>query len=363
MKDEIAAALIGRLKNLLKPLLPHLVAVFGSTIRDARTGRKIGKAILLPWNGTVRVVGLSHAFVMPRFAKAPQTFYWHQTIEFSTYPAVDYPPLEIARERPAQGTERILWIILAHQNAPTVGKIVEYWTNFVSPEDILVAYGGESRAEFGQIKHSQKLFIEDPRLRTRAHVLEKQSYTCVLREAGRWLRSRDTYTHVYLAESDLFPVSSELSPRLLSRLRKANADVLFYHLKRVDGTNWCHLLYHQNFPGFAAFLASLSRRPERELILNAIGCGSFWTRSAFDTVAEVDEAEPVYLELFLPTVAHHLGFRVVEFSEQNPFISVIPKGRGNVISCQASGALFVHPIKKLAELPPAPDRIKPLSIS
>jgi hypothetical protein len=315
----------------------------------------------LPWKGTIRVLGLSHAFVIPRFAKAPQTFYWHQTIEFSTHEPVDYPRLEIATEQSPDGSDRILWLILAHQEASAVEKILEYWMNFVPPEDLLIAYGGVNRDEFARIKHPQKLFIDDPRLRTRSHVLEKQSYTRVLRETCRWPRMRETFTHVYLAESDLFPVSEDLSPCLLSRLREANADVLFYHLKRVDGTNWCHLLYHQSFPGFPAFLTSISRRHEREVILNAIGCGSFWTKSALETVAEIDEIEPVYLELFLPTVAHHLGFRVVEFSEQNRFISVIPKNRATVSDCKASGALFVHPVKRLSELPSARAEVNRLS--
>ena len=339
------------LKGLIKPMLPLLVRHFGSPIRDARTGDLVGKALLVPWKGTIRVVGLSHAFVMPRFAPVRQTFYWHQTIEFSTHPPVDYPRLDAASDLSGGLKRRILWLIIAHQDAMTVEAILAYWKNYVPSEDILIAYGGASRQEFVGIRHSQKLFIEDPRLRTRAHVLEKQSYTGVLRAAHQWLKTRDPYTHVYLAESDLFPVSAKISRDLLTRLGETDADVLFYHLNRADRTNWCHLLYHQSFPGFVPFLSSLSRRPEKEVVLDAIGCGSFWTRAAFDAVAGVDEYEPVYLELFLPSVAHHLGFRIVEFSDQNEFISVIPKKASTVNKCKTAGALFVHPVKTLSELP------------
>jgi hypothetical protein len=341
------------LKDLIKPILPLLVRLLGSPIRDTRTGNLVGRAILVPWKGTIRVIGLSHAFVMPRFAPVRQTFYWHQTIEFSTHPPVDYPRLDMASDQSADRRARILWLIIAHQEASTVERILAYWENFTPPGDILIAYGGASREEFARIRHSQKLFIEDPRLRTRAHVLEKQSYAGVLQAAHRWLEVHDSYTHVYLAESDLFPVSDEISRILLARLSDTNADVLFYHLRRADRTNWCHLLYHQSFPRFERFLSSLSRRPEREVILDAIGCGSFWTRAAFDAVAAIDEYEPVYLELLLPSAAHHLGFRIVEFSDQNQFISVIPKRASIVRNCKTSGALFVHPVKDLSELPEA----------
>jgi hypothetical protein len=339
------------LKGLIKPILPLLVRHFGSPIRDARTGNLIGRAILVPWKGTIRVVGLSHAFVMPRFAPVGQTFYWHQTIEFSTHPPVDYPRLDGISNLPGGRKSRILWLIIAHQDARTVEAIMAYWENYTPAGDVLIAYGGASREEFARIRHSQKVFIEDSRLRTRAHVLEKQSYTGVLRAAHQWLKTHDPYTHVYLAESDLFPVSADISRNLLTRLNETDADVLFYHLKRADLTNWCHLLYHQSFPGFVPFLSSLSRRPEKEVVLNAIGCGSFWTRAAFEAVAAVNEYEPVYLEFFLPSAAHHLGFRVVEFSNQNQFISVIPKNASTVRKCKTSGALFVHPVKNVSELP------------
>lgn len=338
-------------KRLIKPALPLLVRLFGSSIRDARTGKLVGRAILLPWKGTVRVVGLSHAFVIPRFAQEAQTFYWHQTIEFATHAPVDYPRLTLASGPSRDPKCRILWLLLAHQDATTVEKILKYWTHFVPQDDVLLAYGGNSRDDFARIRHSQKLLVDDPRIRTRAHVLEKQSYGGVLREASQWLRAHAVYTHVYVAESDLFPVSIDISQSVLSRLSDTKADVLFYHLNRADRTNWCHLLYHQSFPGFAPFLSSLSCRPEKEVVLNAIGCGSFWTRPAFDAVAEVHEAEPVYLELFLPSVAHHLGFRIGEFSDQNRFISVIPKDASDVIQCKESGALFVHPVKDLSGLP------------
>ncbi len=52
------------------------------------------------------------------------------------------------------------------------------------------------------------------------------------------------------------------------------------------------------------------------------GSGSFWTREAFCAVCAVEEPFPIYMELYLPTLAHHLGFRVRDFGEQDRFVGV-----------------------------------------
>jgi hypothetical protein len=333
------------IKSLVKSLLPFLVKWFGSNIHDTRTGQMLGKAILLPWRGGVRLIGLPNAFIAARFAPAPQTFYWHQNLEFFTHPPVDYPRLAPSQNRETGLRSRILWVILGHQNAKTIDQILSYWSAFVPREDILFLYGGKSRAEFELISHPQKLFISDSRLHTTAHILQKQSYTKALQEAASWTRDREIYSHIYFAESDLFPIRKDVTELLLSQISETKADILFYSLTRVDGTNWCHLLYHQSDPGFASFFPSISVREEKGTILNAIGCGSFWTRESFEAVTKLKETEPIFLELFLPTVAHHLGYRVIELTEQSQFIDIFPKNKKDLHDARSLGAWFVHPVK------------------
>ena len=52
--------------------------------------------------------------------------------------------------------------------------------------------------------------------------------------------------------------------------------------------------------------------------------GSLWRREAFDAIATTDESFPIYLEMYLPTMAHHLGFRLCDLGEQNDFIRPVP---------------------------------------
>ena len=47
------------------------------------------------------------------------------------------------------------------------------------------------------------------------------------------------------------------------------------------------------------------------------GSGSFWKKEAFLRMAEFEEPFPIYLEIYLPTVVHHLGFRVRDFRQQD----------------------------------------------
>jgi hypothetical protein len=50
------------------------------------------------------------------------------------------------------------------------------------------------------------------------------------------------------------------------------------------------------------------------------GSGSFWKQDAFEAVAEVEETFPIYLEIYLPTLAHHLGFRLRDLSDPIDFV-------------------------------------------
>ena len=72
-------------------------------------------------------------------------------------------------------------LLLTHEPAARVARMVDYWRNTTGPDEIVVAYGGPVE-EFGKIK-GRKAFIDDPRLRTRDHQRERQSYSGVLRGA------------------------------------------------------------------------------------------------------------------------------------------------------------------------------------
>jgi hypothetical protein len=239
-------------------------------------------------------------------------------------------------------------------------RVLQLWQPVAGPGGLLLAYGG-TREAFAKIAYEPKVFVDDPRLRTRDHQREYQSYSGVLRAAADWLRARPEFAYVHLVEFDHLPVVDELNPRLLERLAAEDADLLAHHLHRIDGSSHPHYLYHASNPQFHEWISSISCRADKRVVLSMLGTGSFWRRSCFDAAAAADEPFPTYFELYLPTVAHHLGFRVRPWNDQSAFIANLPRPDITIVNARKAGAWTVHPVKDvttdvLSELPQhAPD--------
>ena len=135
----------------------------------------------------------------------------------------------------------VLNLILSHQPAAAVSKMVAYWSRCVPNESILIAYGG-TKSEFDAIQHKQKFFVDDPRLfQAAAEFLEKRG---------------DQFRFVHFAEYDHLPLVPDLNERQIERLTAEGADLLGYHVHRVDGTNNPHFLYHMADDKFMSYTES-----------------------------------------------------------------------------------------------------------
>jgi len=228
--------------------------------------------------------------------------------------------------------------------------MLQHWKQSVPIESILIAFGGPKN-EFDAIQHQQKFFVDDPRLRTRDHQRELQSYTRLLQEAGEFLaKPGDQFRFVHFAEYDHLPLVPDLNERQIECLSAEGADLLAFHLHRVDDTNNPHFLYHAEDDRFMRYWAETTRRAAPEVVLSMFGTGSFWTREAFCTVAAVEEPFPIYMEIYLPTLAHHLGFRVRDFVDQNRFVRALNSEICGIDEARKQGAWTLHPVKKLWDL-------------
>jgi hypothetical protein len=241
----------------------------------------------------------------------------------------------------------VLNIILSHQPRLELDRVLSWWSSYARRENILVAYGG-TELEFNSLSDVQRIFVPDPRLRVRDLQREKQSYGGIFRAAAHWLAEHDDpFTHVYFAEFDHVPIVPDFTARLLERIKMDNADVLAHGLHRVDGTSNVHYLYHLADPAFLNFWRRISIRAEKEAVLKFVATGSLWTREAFLAVAAQKEEVAGYLEVYLPTVAHHLGFRVRGFREQDQCVSTMPIKDLSLERARAMGCWTVHPVKTL----------------
>ncbi len=79
-----------RLRNRLQPFVIALARFFGSDIVDHRTGRVIGRGLLVAFRGRVYVFGLRE-LVIPSFAPQERVTYWKQSIVFTAHPPPDFP--------------------------------------------------------------------------------------------------------------------------------------------------------------------------------------------------------------------------------------------------------------------------------
>jgi len=244
---------------------------------------------------------------------------------------------------------RVLNVVLAHQPPAEIARLAAWWGHVAAPDALLFVHGGP-QADFPAIGVPNKIHVASARLRTVDHPRERQSYTEVFAAVSEWMKGRD-FTHVYLAEFDHLPLVADLGGRLLARLAAEKADMLAHAVQRVDDTGRHHYLYHSNDPEFHRHWARISRRADRRVVLSMLGTGSFWTREAFDAVAAEKEPFPIYLELYLPTLAHHLGFRVRPLtSDGEPYVRNLGDFREKIRDARLAGAWTVHPVKSLEGL-------------
>jgi len=242
----------------------------------------------------------------------------------------------------------VLNVILSHRPTTEVDRLIGYWDAVLGSENVLVAYGG-LRDSFDKIRSQNKVFVEDANLRTLDHQREGQSYTGVFKETSRWLRDcSDGIDFVTLFEFDHLPLVCDLNARQVARMQSERADVLAYHLARVDDTSHPHYLYYAANAKFARFFERLSVRNDSAVVLSMFGTGSCWAREAFDAVAGFDEPLPIYLEIYLPTLAHHLGFRLRDYGDQDIFVSNLGDRSKEVELARNHGAWTLHPVKTLS---------------
>jgi hypothetical protein len=241
----------------------------------------------------------------------------------------------------------VLNLILSHESAGSVAAMLAHWAKCVAPDSLLLAYGG-NESEFSAIDHKPKFLVADKRLRTKDHQREFQSYTGLFRTAAEFLKTDGSrFQYLHFAEYDHIPLVPDLNDRQIKRLTEEDADVLGYHVHRIDQTNSPHFLYHAGDERFASFWSEISARSDTSVVLSMFGSGGFWTKEAFLRMTELDEPCPIYLEIYLPTIVHHLGFRVRDFGEQEQFVRAFPDAFNRMEKARRQGAWTLHPVKQL----------------
>jgi hypothetical protein len=236
-------------------------------------------------------------------------------------------------------------VLLTHQEPESVDRMLRYWDRITPRSTVFLAFGG-SKQHFAGLSHPHRALIDSPRLKTRDHQREKQSYAPVLMAAWEWLKTQKC-SYVHFVEYDHVPLVEDFHRRMICFVEQEKCDVAGYHVARIDGSSNAHYLYHVSDPSFLQFWEKISVRSDKRVVLTMFGSGSFWRKEAFEAVTALPEEIQIYLELFQPTAAHHLGFRVRNFREQNRYVRNLGEYKDQLDSLKREGAWSVHPVKTL----------------
>jgi hypothetical protein len=241
---------------------------------------------------------------------------------------------------------RVLTVFLTHQNAAAAKSMLAYWAQFDGNQDFLIVNGGPH--DLGDAVGCSMVVVPDPALRTRDHGREKQSYQGVFQAAAPFI-VKSGADYVSFVEYDEVPVVADLNCRMIASLEQEQADVLGFRLYRVDGTSHHQYLDHCRDPEFLAYWREVSCRADKGIVLSMLGCGSFWRSEAFLAVAALVSPPRVYLEMFMPTAAHHLGYRVRPFpvEQENSMEPEVVKFASELDEWKSRGAWRVHPVKEM----------------
>lgn len=332
------------LKKLLRWVLARLADGFGT--RPAGSDHKL---LVVPDRQRLRVFPNPAApeherYVRALFQPCPRVRYGWQELAFAPWPLPNAPRLPVVGLPNFQG--EVLCAILLHGDEAQTRDILRAWGNCGwSDEALLVLHGG-SPGDFQTLSHTQKIYLDDERLRRSPAPLMKQSYGAVMRAVADFLTRQKEFEWVLFAEYDLVPLRQSLAAALLEVARAHDADVLFHHLQRVDGTNAPHYCHHLEDPLFQTAWQTISQRMPANDILNALVVGSLWRRQAWVDVSRAALATEVYLEMELPTTAHHLGYRTVSYpTEWSRTITATPTGSSALQNALTEDAAWLHPWK------------------
>jgi len=78
------------IRRLIRSLVLKIAHTIGSPIKDFRSGKSFGRALIVSWRGKIHVIGLQAA-VRPMFQPQKRLTYWKQEIVFTEHSPPDFP--------------------------------------------------------------------------------------------------------------------------------------------------------------------------------------------------------------------------------------------------------------------------------
>jgi hypothetical protein len=237
--------------------------------------------------------------------------------------------------------------MLTHLRAAEVHESIEF-VHAVAPDACLViCYGGEI-GEFERIEFDHKLFIDDATLRGPERHL--QSLTTVFQSVwAAYFEADETVDALYMIEYDHLVLDSRFEARLRELAARTHADLMGKNCIECTATNEAQYVRFRRDPRLLSRLRSVSVRDDPTRLFRCLGDGMWISRRALRAYVEMGEHPPCYCEVYVPTLLHHLGFRVVDVAAHSDLYRAVrwmPRfDTEEAMARLAEGAAFVHPVK------------------
>jgi hypothetical protein len=240
-----------------------------------------------------------------------------------------------------------LTVVLTHLDADHVDERMLLLRAVSGEARFVVCYGG-TRKEFDRIDWEEKLFVDDPTLRGPEQHL--QSWTQIFETAWHEYFVGDAeLDSLYAIEYDHLILDGAFERRLREVARDSAADLLGKSCVDLTATNLAHYVRFRRDQQLLTHLRTLSVREDRERIFGCLGNGMWLSRGALEAYVNVDKHPPCYCEIYVPTLLHHLGFRVVDVDAHSDLyrnVRWLPeRSVAEVLELAGAGAVFVHPAK------------------
>jgi hypothetical protein len=247
-----------------------------------------------------------------------------------------------------------LTVVLTHLEASRTEELLALQQAVAPTARFAVAHAGP-RSEFERLAFEDKFFVEDAALR--GPVQHLQSLNEVFATAWREFFAADPdLDALYLIEYDHLVLDATFEERLRALAAATGADLLGKTCVDATGTNLAHYVRFRRDERLLRHLAAVSVRDDPARLFSCLGDGIWVSRRALEAYVAVGEHPPCYCEIYVPTLVHHLGFRVVDVGTHSDLYDHVrwqpEHSAGEVLALARDGAVFVHPAKQQEVLAP-----------
>jgi hypothetical protein len=237
--------------------------------------------------------------------------------------------------------------ILTHLRAAEAHERLQLLQAVAPDARFVICYGGEV-GEFEQIAFEHKLFIDDPTLRGPERHL--QSLTAIFQALWTaYFDADESVDSLYMIEYDHLVLDPRFEAHLRELGARTEADLMGKNCFDCTATNEAQCVRFRRDPRLLSHLRSVSVRDDPTRLFRCLGDGMWMSRRALRAYVDVTEHPPCYCEVYVPTLLHHLGFRLVDVDAHSDLYRDVrwlpPFEAGEAAARFADGAVFMHPVK------------------